>query len=116
MKRSEGAHQTSAITVSSVLANLINRQFVFASREDELVLNAIRRSSNDLKEASLEEIGDHVRELMKNPDALRGFGNNVKGIYHESLFVEEENNDGDEITCGGVSSPGGGGGSTGQGR
>lgn len=99
MKRLESALQTSVITISAVLANLINRQPIFASREEELVIEAIRRSSNDLKDASLKEIGNRIRELMENPNAIRGFGNNVKGIYHELLYVEAENNDWDDITA-----------------
>ncbi len=34
-----------------------------------------------------------------NAQSLIGFGNNVKGIYHELLFVHSENTDGDEITA-----------------
>jgi hypothetical protein len=41
----------------------------------------------------------HIHELMKNHDAIRGFGNNIKGIYHELLYVEAENNDWDDITA-----------------
>lgn len=89
--------EQTAITVATVFASLINKEFVSFSPHEQLVIDAMRRSSNQLKEMSLPDMGDYLRRLDTN--ALRGLGNNVKGIYHELRFVEHENLDGDSITA-----------------
>ena len=68
-----------------------------ANSIEPLVLDAIRRSNNSLSDVSVSEIGDYLTEL--SPEQLQGVINNVKGIYHELAFVENENNDGDEGTA-----------------
>lgn len=68
-----------------------------ANNIEPLVLDAIRRSNNSLSDASVSEIGDYLTEL--SPEQLQGVINNVKGIYHELAFVENESNDGDEWTA-----------------
>lgn len=57
--------------------------------ESQLVLDALRRSSSSLSGASEGELGEYLRDL--SPDALRGVGVNVKGIYHELLYVHNYN-------------------------
>jgi len=84
--------EQTAITVATVFASLINKEFVSFSPHEQLVIDAMRRSSNQLKEMSLPDMGDYLRRLDTN--ALRGLGNNVKGIYHELRFVEHENLEG----------------------
>lgn len=63
------------------------------SDEEEMVLQAIRRSSNALYDASVAEIAAHIAGLSDEQRA--GFLNNVKGIYHELRYVGQENADGD---------------------
>ena len=87
--------RTTEITIASVLAGLIHQQFKYASLEDHLVIEAIRRSSAKLADASIEELGEKISSM--NGKSLKGFGNNVKGIYHELLYVENENTDGDNF-------------------
>jgi hypothetical protein len=87
--------RTTEITIASVLAGLVNRQFNYSNLEDHLVIEAIRRSSTKLTDASLEELGEKIGNM--NGQSLKGFGNNVKGIYHELLYVEAENLDGDDF-------------------
>ena len=65
------------------------------SDEEEMVLEAIRRSSNPLSDASVAEMSAHIATL--SDEQLAGFRNNVKGIYHELSYVGQENADGDAI-------------------
>jgi hypothetical protein len=97
MDKIKSAEQSAKIAIASVLLNLATRQFDFTSKEDMLVLAALRRSKTSLNEASLEELGDYVRDM--NIDQLRGLASNVKGIYHELSYVVVENSDGDDITA-----------------
>ncbi len=62
---------------------------------DQAVLAALRRSSNELQDASPEEIGAYLRGM--DEDALPGIVSNTKGILHEMQFVELENADGDSV-------------------
>lgn len=65
--------------------------------EEELVLDALRRSATSLNSASTEELAAYISELT--PDQLRGVVSNVKGIYHELLFVHAENIDADDVAA-----------------
>jgi len=85
----EGARQSITIAIASVFACLINRQFNFQSKEEEFVLDALRRSKSSLEDAPIEVLGDYVREM--DATQMRGLANNVKGIYHELLYVEKFN-------------------------
>ena len=60
--------------------------------EEELVLQAFRRSTNALQSATPKEIGAY----LSNFDSAQreGMLNNVKGIFHELLYEKLENNDG----------------------
>lgn len=97
MKKLQSASQSAAIAIASVCANLVNRHFQFSSIQEQLVIAAIRRSSSKLENASYEELGDYVGGFT--PQSFVGFSNNVKGIYHELLFVHSENTDGDNVTA-----------------
>lgn len=59
------------------------------------VVEALRRSRNDLQDASLDEIQTYLKEL--DEEQLPGLVNNIKGIANEIYYVEAENNDGDPI-------------------
>lgn len=61
--------------------------------EDHPVIEALRRSADQLDDASVEEIRAYLSEMP--PESLAGVINNAKGIYHEQLFVAAENADGD---------------------
>lgn len=97
MDRVKRIHESAAITVATVFANLINKASLSFSADERLVIEATRRSSNQLKEMSEPDIGNYLRGL--DTDSLRGFGNNVKGIYHELRFVKRENLDGDNVAA-----------------
>jgi hypothetical protein len=82
---------------SGVFAALIMGQTGGWSAEEALVLEALRRSTRALGEATDAELGDHLRAL--DPEQLRGVMSNVKGIYHELLFERAEDLDGDAIVA-----------------
>lgn len=80
---------------SALIFNLLSdgpHEFTLAEQD---MLDAIRRSSNDLSEMTNEEIAEHVQAF--SPAELQGFKNNVKGIAHELQFARAENSDGDEF-------------------
>ena len=58
------------------------------------ILEAIKRSTNELTDTSNDEIANYVQLL--EPSQLIGFQNNVKGIAHEISYARHENADGDE--------------------
>jgi hypothetical protein len=95
MDRVKRIPEPAAITVATVFANLMNKAFVSFSADERLVIEAMRRSSNQLKDMSVPDMGDYLRSL--DTESLRGLGNNVKGIYHELCFVKRENLDGDNV-------------------
>jgi len=64
---------------------------------EPLVIDAFQRSTLVLTEASISEISNYLHSL--SPQQLEGVVNNVKGIYHELAFVNEENVDSDEWTA-----------------
>lgn len=63
--------------------------------EEELVLQALRRSTRALESASAQELSVYLGSLSQ--DQLRGIASNVKGIYHELLYVQTENGDWDQV-------------------
>lgn len=88
---------TAVTTVATVFANLINKAQLQLSTDEQLVVEALRRSSNALSDMSLSEMGSYLWSM--DDDSLRGLANNVKGIYHELQFVRRENLNGDAITA-----------------
>ncbi len=76
-------------TIGGVFYALLTRTAIDGSLEQELVLEALRRSNNDLHDASEIELSDYLDS--KTPEQLQGVANNVKGIYHELMWVETYN-------------------------
>ncbi|MDX9839198.1 MAG: hypothetical protein RBT39_16680, partial [Azoarcus sp.] len=79
----------SEYVIAGVFCALLSRSAIAADVESQLVLDAVRRSSNRFEYASENEIGEYLREL--SPESLKGYAANVKGIYHELLFVHNYN-------------------------
>ena len=68
----------------------------FDTEESQLILDAIRRSTNALdSHSSVKDIAAYIQQY--NDDQMPGLANNIKGIYHELAYVEHENTDGDPI-------------------
>lgn len=65
--------------------------------EEELVLQALRRSTGALETATAQELSDYLGSFSQ--EQLRGVASNVKGIYHELLFVQSENSDWDSVAA-----------------
>lgn len=80
--------------IGGVFAALLTRCALDDSTQSRLVLEALRRSTTELNNASDEDLGDYLRSL--SPNGLQGMASNVKGIYHELWFVERYNATHDE--------------------
>ena len=82
--------------VSATLLKLMSDTLPSFTEDEELVLQALRRSNNSLADASELELSEYVQSL--SVEQISGLKNNVKGIYHELAFQRQENMDGDEYT------------------
>ena len=85
-----------AITITvfaTLITQLLKGDLSDLTADQELVLEALRRSRNNLENASDEGLVEYANSLSEAQ--LDGVINNVKGIYHELLFVAAENSDGD---------------------
>ncbi len=89
--------RSAAVVIAVTLQRLVEDAARFWTLEERLVLDSLRRSASGLNDASVERLAEHVGAM--SPEQLRGLAANVKGIYHELLFVHAENNDGDEVTA-----------------
>lgn len=80
--------------VSATVMKLMATDLPSFSDDEQMVLQALRRSNNNLTDASEFELSRYVQSLSMEQTA--GLKNNVKGIYHELAFQRRENLDGDE--------------------
>lgn len=75
--------------IGGVIYALLTRSAVDSTIEDQLVLVALRRSDPDLANASESDISNYL--VGYDEKQLKGIANNVKGIYHELMWVEQYN-------------------------
>lgn len=75
--------------IAGVIYALLTRTAVDDSIESQLGLLAIKRMKNEWHDASESQLSDYLASY--EPEQLKGIANNVKGIYHEILFVEQYN-------------------------
>jgi hypothetical protein len=80
--------------VSATILKLMSDTLPSFTEDEELVLQALRRSNKSLVDASEIELSEYVQAL--SVEQISGLKNNVKGIYHELAFQRQENLDGDE--------------------
>lgn len=80
--------------VSATIMKLMASDLPAFSGEEHLVLQALRRSNNNLFEATELQLSTYVQSL--SVEQIAGLKNNVKGIYHELAFQSRENLDGDQ--------------------
>ena len=78
---------------SVVVLQLLGEGEMSFAGDEEIVLEALRRSNNLLSNASNDELSNYVQGL--SPEQIAGLTNNIKGIYHELKFAQLENSDGD---------------------
>lgn len=93
--RPETLTRSATVVIAVTLQRLVDDATRFWSVEEQLVLDALRRSAKHLNDASIPELADYVSKL--SPEQLRGVASNVKGIYHELLFVHFENLNADGV-------------------
>ena len=86
-----------SVVIAVTFQRLIDDAYREWSLEEALVLQALRRSTQALESADTDEIAEYVRS--RSPEQLRGVASNVKGIYHELLFVQAENADWDSVAA-----------------
>ena len=86
------------IGIMAVLAKVALGNLTKPTLDDELVMQALRRSKTSLEGSSLEEIGEYLSSM--NDNSISGIVNNVKGILHEIEYVAMENSDGDTVMAG----------------
>lgn len=86
-----------AVAVAVTLHQLIAGKTAGWKPDQEMVLDALRRSKVILHDSSDEELGDYLRQMA--PEQIHGIASNVKGIFHEMLVMLAENADGDPITA-----------------
>lgn len=79
--------------VSATILKLMASDLPSFDENEQLVLQALRRSRNDLSNASDMELARYVQSL--SVEQIAGLKNNVKGIYHELAFQRRENLDDD---------------------
>ena len=89
--------RSAAVVIAVTLQRLIDDSTRFWSVEEQLVLDALRRSSDSLRDADVGELAAYVAAL--SPEQLRGVASNIKGIYHELLYVHGVNAEGGEVSA-----------------
>ena len=89
--------RSASVAIAATLQLLAEGKRSGWTEDQELVLDALRRSKASLEGASDEELGVYVRALA--PEQLGGVASNVKGIFHEMLVARAENLDGDAETA-----------------
>ena len=65
------------------------------SPKDQIIIDALRRSMNELKYATIEDISEKLSRF--GPERMPGLVSHIKGIVHEMEFVAFENEDGDSV-------------------
>lgn len=89
--------RSAAVVIAVTLQRLVDDSTRFWSVEERLVLDALRRSSDSLRDADVGELAAYVAAL--SPEQLRGVASNIKGIYHELLYVHGVNAEGGEVSA-----------------
>ena len=89
-------HPNVAVGISTaVIIQLLSEDLPEFEGKEQLVIEAIKRSTNELgHDATIEDVSEYIKS--KSPSEILGIKNNIKGIYHELSFAERENSDGDE--------------------
>lgn len=89
--------RSALVAIAITIGQLVAGKRSGWTEEQELVLDALRRSTTRLNNASEQELADYLTAL--SPQQLRGVVSNVKGIFHEYLVAQAENLDGDQKTA-----------------
>ena len=87
--------RSAIVLLAVVVERLTSNPFRSWSADEELVLEAFRRSTNKLTDADPADIAAYLSQF--DSQQIRGVLSNVKGIFHEMLFARAENYDGDTV-------------------
>lgn len=77
--------------IGGVIYALLSRTALDGSEKEQTVLDALRRSKNELNDASELDLANYLAD--QSPEQLQGIANNVKGIYHEMRWVNDYNSE-----------------------
>ena len=83
------------IMILGVIHNITSNQIFSLQPKEQVIIDAIKRSDNDLTNASLIEISEKISTY--DDSQIPYLVSNIKGIVHEIEFAEFENEDGDSI-------------------
>ncbi|MGX0978568.1 hypothetical protein ACSSVY_004308 [Roseovarius sp. MBR-51] len=89
--------RSAIVSIAITLGQLVAGQRSGWTDDQELVLDALRRSTTRLNYATDQELADYLTAL--SPEQMHGVTSNVKGIFHEYLVARAENLDGDQKTA-----------------
>lgn len=84
-----GGFYKAEYVVGRVFNGALTQAAVGDDVESQLVLKALRRSTDALSHATENQLGDYLREL--SPEGVKGVGTNAKGVCHEMLFTRNYN-------------------------
>jgi len=90
----KSSHLSAEFVIAGVIYSLLTQTAVDDSIESQIALDALRRMKNDWNDASEAQLSDAISDY--DPEQLKGIANNVKGIYHELLFVDTYNKENQE--------------------
>lgn len=97
IKQSPDRSRLASVVLAVTFQRLLDGKLDVWSYENDLVLEALRRSTGRLEDASFTELSAYIKEL--SPEQLQGVISNTKGIYHELLFAEMHNISGAETVA-----------------
>lgn len=80
--------------VGAVITQLLADELPAFNANEQIVLDALRRSKSSLENATNEELAAYVQSL--EPGQLQGLENNLLGISHELRYYVQENSNGDQ--------------------
>lgn len=83
------------IGIATALGHFYSQGSQIDIEEHGYIIEALKRSNDDLQEADVNELHTYVQSLEE--EQLPGLISNIKGIAHEVYYVETENDDGDAI-------------------
>ncbi|MCA1053649.1 hypothetical protein LCM10_01520 [Rossellomorea aquimaris] len=83
------------IGIATVLGHFHSQGSQIDIEEHGYIIEALKRSSNELQEADINELHTYVQSLEE--EQIPGLISNIKGIAHEVYYVETENEDGDAL-------------------
>ncbi len=89
--------RSAAVSIAVTFQYLASGQVSNWTPDQELVLQALRRSKTSLNQAPDQELSEYVQDL--SPLQIGGVISNVKGIFHEMLVEKTENIDGDLVSA-----------------